>query len=488
MPKTANYRQGIERFIPSPSEAVLLAAMVIFCWKMYGGTSNDAIAGLNSVVVVTIAWVLGVAVRAAMNDMRWWLVIGVLVLLIVPWLGANTFQISLMAQVCAYTLLLLGLNIVTGLTGQISLGHGALVGISAYTVAILVHQYDWGILPAAGVAMAITTCAGFALGIPALRLTGPYLAIATLAAALIFPGVLKLDQVNDTTGGVQGIAEAKISPPGALNTFLIDHAPSDVYKNAFQQKKFAQEAYVFYLTAATALIGLFCAWNLARSRFGRAFISVRDGEVAATSMGVNVALYKVTAFGISALYAGVCGVLFFLVISFVAPESFDLVNMSINPLAFMVIGGLATTGGPVIGAIGFMWVPQIIKKIATISADFDKLQGAMTGLLLIVVMTRLPQGVWGTLVRLNRLSWSALLQQSRSSVLSRSPLFWVGVTLGVAGVLVIGQAMGAVWAVFAAGLFVVAPQDVWFGLYAFIRRPVLALRGGGNESPQPDAT
>jgi len=205
-------------------------------------------------------------------------------------------------------------------------------------------------------------------------------------------------------------------------------------------------------------------------------------------MGVNVALYKVTAFGISALYAGVCGVLFFLVIAFVAPESFDLVGMSINPLAFMVIGGLATTGGPVIGAIGFMWVPQIIKKIATMSADFDKLQGAMTGLLLIIVMTRLPQGIWGTLVRINRLSWPALLEQSRTSVLSRSPLFWVGVTLGVAAVLVIGQAMGAIWAVFAAGLLVVAPQDVWFGLYEFARRPLLALRGGGDESPQPDAT
>ncbi len=488
MKQTANYRHGFERFIPSPSEAVLLAAMVIFCWKMYGGTSNDAIAGLNSVVVVTIAWVLGVALRATMNDMRWWLVIGFLMLLIVPWLGANTFQISLMAQVCAYTLLLLGLNIVTGLTGQISLGHGALVGISAYTVAILVHQYDWNFLAASGVAIAITTAAGFALGIPALRLTGPYLAIATLAAALIFPGVLKLDQVNETTGGVQGIAEAKVSPPGAVGSFLEDHAPGNVYKNAFQKKKFAQEAYIFYLSAAAALISLFCAWNLARSRFGRAFIAVRDGEVAATSMGVNVALYKVTAFGISALYAGVCGVLFFLVISFVAPESFDLVNLSINPLAFMVIGGLATTGGPVIGAIGFMWVPQIIKKIATISSDFDKLQGAMTGLLLIVVMTRMPQGVWGMLVRINRLSWPALIHQSQSWAGSRSTWFWAGLAAGIVAILVIGQLAGAVWAVFAAALFVVAPQDVWYGVYEFFRRPVLALRGGGNESTQRDAT
>jgi branched-chain amino acid transport system permease protein len=486
MRPTGNYRQGIERFLPSPSEAVLLVVLLLFCWKMYGGSGNDAIAGISSVVVVTVAWVLGVGLRIAWNDMRWWMLTGFLVMLIMPWLGANTFQVGLMAQVCVYSLLIFGLNVVTGYTGQISLGHGALVGIAAYTLAVLLHHFDWPLLPAMVVAVAVTTLFGFALGIPALRLAGPYLAIATLSAALIFPLVLKLDTFEDYTGGVQGIREDRLSPPGALDTFMRDHAPSDTYKNAFQKRKFAEESYLYYLSAAVALVGMFGAWNLGRSRFGRAFIAVRDGDVAATSMGINVALYKITAFGISALYAGVAGVMFFLVISFVAPESFDLVNLSINPLAFMVIGGLATTGGSVLGGVSYMWVPQIVKKVATINLQFDKLQGAMNGLLLIIVMTRLPQGVWGTVVRVNRMSWKSFETETKAWVRSRTPTFWVSVAIAAVAILGIWQMMGSVWAVFAFGLAIVAPQDVWLGLAEAARRPVAWLRR--NESAELEVT
>lgn len=482
MRPTGNYRQGIERFLPSPSEAVLLVALLLFCWKMYGGSGNNAIAGLSSLVVVSIAWVLGVGLRIAWNDMRWWMVTGFLLMLIMPWLGANTFQVGLMSQVCVYTLLIFGLNVVTGYTGQISLGHGALVGISAYTLAMLVHHWNWPLIPAMVVAVAVTTVFGFALGIPALRLAGPYLAIATLSAALVFPLVLKLDTFQDYTGGVQGIHEDRLTPPGALGTFMRDHAPSDAYKNAFQKRKFAEESYLYYISAGVAVVGMFGAWNLGRGRFGRAFIAVRDGDVAATSMGVNVPLYKITAFGISALYAGVSGVLFFLVLSFVAPESFDLVNLSINPLAFMVIGGLAGTGGSVVGGVGYMWVPQIVKKIATINKQFDLLQGAMNGLLLIVVMTRLPQGIWGMLVRVNGMSWKSFTAEAREWVRSRTVTFWA--SLVTAAVLIVGiwQMVGSVWAVFAFGLAVVAPQDVWVGLVESARRPLRWLhRGEGAE-------
>lgn len=486
MKMTGSYRQGIERFIPSPVEAVLLLTMLVFTAKMMNGQSNTVFLGMNSLVIITVAWVIGVAIRAALNDMRWWLAVSAVFLLLMPWLALNAFQISLMAQVGVFTVMILGLNIVTGLTGQISLGHGALVGISAYTVAILEHQHDWAFIPAAAVAILLTTVVGFALGVPALRLAGGYLAIATIAAAIIFPGVLKLDQVNDTTGGVQGIREPKVQAPGAIKTFLVDNAPSDSYKNEFQQRNFATESWVYYLCTAAAIVGMYAAWNIGRSRFGRAFVAVRDGEVAATSMGINVALYKVTAFGISALYAGVAGVLFFLAISFVAPESFDLVNLSINPLAFLVIGGLATTGGSVLGGFGYMWVPQIIKKVATMSGDFDRLQGAMTGLLLIVVMTRLPVGVWGAMVRINRMSWASLAEQLGAWAKSRTPVFWAGVAAGVVAVLLIGQLIGAVWAMFAVGLLIVSPHDVWYGMYEFVRRPLGGRLGGAEPATQGD--
>lgn len=479
MKMTGNYRQGIERFIPSPAEAVVLATLLFFTWYLYGGTGNDVFAGLSTFIVVAIAWVLGVAIRVALNDMRWWLLVIALLLVMAPWLALNTFQIAVMTEVLVFSLLLHGLNVVTGLTGQMSLGHGALVGLSAYAVAILVDHWDWPLLPAMAVAVALTFAFGFALGIPALRLAGPYLAIATVAAALVFPLVLKLDSVQDYTGGVQGLRLHKQpQPPGFIGGFLENEsiakipeqkkfAPEEVQLR--ERQKFAQSTYLYFLCFGVAAIGTFAAWNLQRSRFGRAFIAVRDAEVAATSMGINGALYKVTAFGISALYAGITGALLYMVVAFVAPESFDLFNLSINPIAYLVIGGLAAPGGAMVGAFGYKWGPEVIKKIARTDTDFDKLQGALTGLMLIVVMTRMPQGVWGSLTRLNSFSWKALINETKAWVLSRTIAYWLAIALGVAVVIAIGAWFAPVWGVFAAGLLVVAPQDAWAGVFLWLR-------------------
>ncbi len=493
MKMTGNYRQGLERFVPSPSEAVLLVALVLFTAKLYPGTDTSVMLGLSSMVVIIGAWVLGVALRAVTNDMRWWLLLGLVLALLAPYLASNTFQVRLMSQVCVFALIMFGLNVVTGYTGQISLGHGALVGISAYTIAILVHHFGWPLVPAMFVGVVVTTVFGFGLGVPALRLAGPYLAIATLAAAIVFPLVVKLNSVQEYTGGGQGISETTLSAPGAIGTFLSDTAPEKAYPSNSQQAKFADASYLFYIALTAAIIGLFTVWNIGRSRFGRAFIAVRDGEVAATSMGINVAMYKVTAFGISALYAGVAGAMLFLVVAFVSPESFDLLNLSINPLAYVVIGGLATTGGAVVGAFGYMWVPQIILKVATISGDFDKLQGAISGLLLVVVMTRLPQGVWGTIVRINRFSWQKLGIELRAWAGSRTVTFWVAVAAAVIAILAIGQFVGAVWAVFAAGLVVVAPPDAWRSVFGVVQKPFGAFRRrtpdlGRNESASADVS
>ena len=186
--------------------------MFLFCWKLYGGTSS-AIAGISSLAIVVIAWIIGVGLRIATNDLRWWLLIGFAIAVLAPFLAGNNYQVSVMAQVCVFAMMIFGLNIVTGYTGQISIGHGALVGLSAYTIAILVGYFGWQLWPAIFVAVAVTTAFGCLLGIPALRLAGPYLAIATLAVALIFPLVVKLDQLEKYDGGNQGTREDRITPP-----------------------------------------------------------------------------------------------------------------------------------------------------------------------------------------------------------------------------------------------------------------------------------
>jgi branched-chain amino acid transport system permease protein len=447
-------------------------------------------AGISSAVIVGVAWLLGVALRALMNDVRWWLLIGFGIALLLPFLASNSFQIGVMAQVCVFAMMIFGLNIVTGYTGQISIGHGALVGLSAYTVAILISYFSWPLWPAIIVAVLVTTAFGCLIGIPALRLAGPYLAIATLAIALIFPLVVKLDQLEQYDGGNQGIGVDHISPPSAIDTFFHDTAPSGVYKNDFAVKQFSQQTYIYYILLGVAIIGFYAAWNLARGRFGRAFIAVRDGEVAATSMGINTALYKVMAFGISALYAGIAGAMFWIQFSFVSTESFDLLNLSIYPLAYMVIGGLATVGGSILGAFGYLWVPQVILKIATINGNFGDLQGAITGLLLVVFMTRLPRGVWGGVLDINRYSWRSLGIEARAWAASRTLGLWVSLLLAVAAVVLVGIFIGAVWDVFLVGLLLVAPRDAWTSVFGPLRRPIAALlrrRHGDDGTPGESA-
>ena len=490
MKTTGAYRQGLERVLPSPVEVVLLIAMFLFTWKLYGGLDNSAMAGVSSAVIVGVAWLLGVALRALMNDVRWWLLIGFALALLLPFLATNSFQIGVMAQVCVFAMMIFGLNIVTGYTGQISIGHGALVGLSAYTVAILVSYFSWPLWPAILAAVLLTTVFGCLLGIPALRLAGPYLAIATLAIALIFPLVVKLDQLEKYDGGNQGIGVDHISPPSTIDNFFHDAAPPGVYKNDFAVKQFSQQAYIYYILLAVAIIGFYAAWNLARGRFGRAFIAVRDGEVAATSMGINTALYKVMAFGISALYAGIAGAMFWIQFSFVSTQSFDLLNLSIYPLAYMVIGGLATVGGSILGAFGYLWIPQIILKIATINSNFGDLQGAITGLLLVVFMTRLPRGVWGGVLDINRYSWHSLSIESEAWARSRTAGFWAGVAVAIIAVVLVDIFIGTVWDVFVVGLLLVAPRDAWTSVLGPVRRPIAAIfrkARGNHDTPGESA-
>jgi branched-chain amino acid transport system permease protein len=279
----------------------------------------------------------------------------------------RVFQFSL---AFVYAIALIGLNLLTGYNGQISLGHGAFFAVGAYTTAILIKHAGWAYgwtIPLAGL---ICLVVGFLFGLPALRLEGLYLAMATLALALALPQVLKLKDLEHWTGGVQGIVIAKPEAPFGL--------------------PLNPDQWLYYLSLGILVLALVTAWNLVRGRVGRALIAIRDHHLASQAMGVNNALYKSLAFGVSALYTGVAGSLSAVVVQFVAPGSFDLF-LSISLLVGIVIGGLASISGAIYGALFIQFVPSYMQDISQAAP------GAIYGIFLIGFMFLMPYGVAGFL-------------------------------------------------------------------------------------------
>ena len=226
---------------------------------------------------------------------------------------------------------------------------------------------------------------GFAIGVPALRLTGPYLAIATLALIISMPQILKMDAVSEWTRGATGINIPQARSPGAIDGLVDDRQ------------------WLYYSVMFPAIIMTVLAWNLTRSRIGRAFIALRDSEIGAQQMGVNVALYKTLAFGVSALYAGVGGGLFVYVQDFASPESFS-VFQSIQFLVVIVIGGLASILGAIFAAAFFTFNAGVISRLAEVMPAWlpriDQLRWAIFGSVLILVMITMPSGAAGLVRRL----------------------------------------------------------------------------------------
>ena len=212
------------------------------------------------------------------------------------------FQLTL---AMSYAIAILGLSLLTGFNGQFSLGHSAFFALGAYTAAIMMDH--WGIsyiwtLPAAGV---VSLVFGFLFGLPALRLQGIYLALATFSLAVAAPQILKSKPLEPWTGGVQGIVIIKPDAPFGL--------------------PLSSDQWLYYLTLAVVVVMFVCAANLINSRTGRAIMAIRDNPIAARAMGINISLYKALTFGVSALYTGVAGALGAIVIQFVAPDSFTFV-------------------------------------------------------------------------------------------------------------------------------------------------------------------
>jgi len=309
-----------------------------------------------------------------------WIALLLLAACALPFFVSNytVFQFSM---VLSYAIALVGLNILTGYSGQISLGHGAFLAIGAYTTAILMDRYEmpyWATLPISG---AICLVVGFLFGLPALRLEGHYLALATFALAVALPQLLKFKHLEEWTGGVQGIVIMK--PDAPITSFAGLSINSD--------------RWLYFFSLLVALIMFLLAWNLLRGRIGRALMAIRDQPIAAASMGINTPYYKSLAFGVSALYTGVAGSLSAILVAFVAPDSFT-VFLSITLLVGMVIGGVATLPGAIFGAAFVQFIPNVADQISKAAP------WAIYGVLLIGFMYVMPSGIYGAV----RLAWSKL--------------------------------------------------------------------------------
>jgi branched-chain amino acid transport system permease protein len=283
------------------------------------------------------------------------------------------YQLFQATMVLSYAIAVLGLNMLTGYNGQISLGHGAFYAIGAYTTGILMAHFAvpyWLTVPAAG---AVCLAAGYLFGRPALKLEGLYLALATFALAVALPQVLKNPRLGEWTGGVQGLVLDKPSAPFGL--------PLD------------EDQWIYLFALAVSVLMFIVAHNLLGSGSGRAMRAIRDHALASEAMGVNNRHYKSMTFGVSAAYTGIGGALSAIVVQFVAPDSFSLF-LSISLLVASVVGGVATVFGPLWGAAFIMFAPTLAERV---SKDAP---WAIYGLVLIAFMFLMPGGVVGLLRRL----------------------------------------------------------------------------------------
>ena len=289
----------------------------------------------------------------------------VLGLLILTPLMVKSFVTFQMTQLLVYGLAVLALNILTGGSGQFSLGQSAFYAIGAYASAILIEQFNVNYaltIPMAGV---LCFAVGFLFGQPALRLSGVYLALATFALATAMPQLLKLNFIEHWTGGVQGLVVDKPDAPFGL--------------------PMSQDTWLYYFTLAVTIAIYVASVNLLRSRSGRAFMAIRDNEIAASAMGVNVALYKTLAFGVSAGITGVAGALGAIVVQFVAPDSFTI-TLAIQLFLGMVVGGVGWLPGSFVGAAFIIFVPNLAESVS------KGLSGAVFGVLLFLVIYLVPHG------------------------------------------------------------------------------------------------
>ena len=306
--------------------------------------------------------------------------VGGVVLIGIP-LVTDTFTTFEFANVAIYVIALMGLNLLTGYSGQISLGNGAFMAVGGYTTALITHHLGisyWLTIPLAGVVAGVF---GFLFGFPALRLSGIYLALATFALALAVPPIIDIDKLEFFFLGHSGVSLHPAHPPAFLSL--------------------SDEQWLYYVAWAIAGVMFVLAWNIIRSSTGRAFMAIRDSETAATASGVSLSYYKTLAFGISAAYSGVAGSLLAIIVAYVNPDVFSL-QLSLNLLVGVVIGGLGFEFGPVLGGLFIIWLPYLAQRVSTIhmgSFQLPSKPDIFFGILLVLIIFFAPSGTMGLIMR-----------------------------------------------------------------------------------------
>ncbi|WP_213575770.1 branched-chain amino acid ABC transporter permease [Rhodococcus sp. USK13] len=305
--------------------------------------------------------------RAELDPPRWLaratVALVVLVASVAPLVSAPYVNFD-RSMVLVYVVVGLGLNLLTGNTGQISLGHGFFFAVGAYLSAVLVENHDVPYLLLLPIAFAVCYVIGYLFGLPALRLHGLQLALATLGLALVTPAVIK--RFEHVTDGQAGINIAGAEPPGFSGL--------------------ERDQWVYYLCLVVAALAYLVVRRLSTGRIGRSLIGIRDYEAVATTLGVPATRTKTTVFALSAALAGVGGVLYSFVVQYVGPEAFGL-PLAIAFITMIVIGGLGTVPGVVFGAFFVQYVPQWTAEINQSAA------GMTYGAALIVFIFVLPYGV-----------------------------------------------------------------------------------------------
>lgn len=293
-----------------------------------------------------------------------------LVLAVPLLLSYDYYSLSILTMAGIFVIIVLGLNLLLGFAGQISLGHGALFGIAAYTSAVLTGTY--GLPLAAGMlsGVGLTALIALVVGMPVFKLKGYYLAMATLGFGLIV--YIFFNEAIGLTGGPSGFVGI---PPLKFAGFAFD---SDLS--------------FFYLVWTVVTLVLLVSLNLIRSRYGRALMALHASDKAAQSMGVNVSRYKLCVFVLSAAYAGIAGVLYAHYLGFVAPSSFGF-HFSVQLITMVVLGGMASLWGGMAGAVFLTVMPEFLRS-------YENLEVIIYGLILILCMMFLPQGLAGGLSKL----------------------------------------------------------------------------------------
>jgi branched-chain amino acid transport system permease protein len=295
------------------------------------------------------------------------------VLCVLPFVLSD-YNVSLAAQVGIFFVAVLGLNILTGYTGQISIGHGAFMAIGGYTTAVMSRDHHTNLVVTMLMAFAICFVVGLIVGLPALRFSGVYLALVTFALAVSIPNIP--NQYSTFLGGVGGVQ--------------------------VQESQTVSNLWIYVAAWSCSAILFVVAWLILRGRVGRAFRAVRDSEIAAVASGVELPVYKTLAFGISAAYAGVAGSLFVLATNgFAQPSEFG-VFLSLQLLIGAAIAGLGSLWGVLAGAAFVGLLPQVSTSVPVIGAEHGR--DVIFGAAVILVMLLLPDGFAGLVARLRRLA------------------------------------------------------------------------------------